>query len=58
LIDFLKLIPKNLVILRLVSDANPNQLIAPKWLNQKSKVLQELDKKLEEQDIWQGELVG
>jgi radical SAM protein (TIGR01212 family) len=58
LIDFLKLIPKNLVILRLVSDANPNQLIAPKWLNQKSKVLQELDKKLEEQDIWQGDLVG
>ncbi|MCF7869754.1 MAG: TIGR01212 family radical SAM protein [Candidatus Omnitrophica bacterium] len=46
LIDFLKLIPKDFVILRLVSDANPKQLIAPKWLNQKNKVLQELDKKL------------
>jgi hypothetical protein len=58
LIDFLRLTPKDFVMLRLVSDANPKQLIAPKWLNQKSKVLQELDKKLKEQDIWQGELVG
>lgn len=57
LIDFLKLIPKEYVILRLVSDANPKQLIAPKWLNQKNKVLQELDKRLEEQNIWQGNQV-
>ncbi|MCF7887061.1 MAG: TIGR01212 family radical SAM protein [Candidatus Omnitrophica bacterium] len=54
LIDFLKLIPKNFVILRLVSDANPNQLIAPKWLNQKSKILQELNERLEKENIWQG----
>ncbi|MCF7873722.1 MAG: TIGR01212 family radical SAM protein [Candidatus Omnitrophica bacterium] len=58
LIDFLKLIPKDFVILRLVSDANPSQLIAPKWLNQKSKVLQKLDKRLEKENIWQGKLVG
>lgn len=54
LIDFLQYIPKDFVILRLVSDANPSQLVAPRWINQKSKILQELDKRLEEQNIWQG----
>jgi uncharacterized protein len=55
LIDFLRLTPKDFVILRLVSDANPSQLIAPKWINQKSKILQELDKRLEEEGIRQGD---
>ncbi len=58
LIDFLQYIPKDFVILRLVSDANPSQLIAPKWINQKSKILQELDKRLDEENIQQGNLVG
>ncbi|MFO8052688.1 MAG: TIGR01212 family radical SAM protein [Candidatus Omnitrophota bacterium] len=58
LIDFLRLIPKDFVMLRLVSDANPKQLIAPKWLNQKSKILTELDKRLKKENIWQGELIN
>lgn len=55
LIEFLRLTPKNFVILRLVSDANPSRLIAPKWLNQKSRVLDELNKKLAKENIWQGD---
>ncbi len=57
LIDFLRLIPGKFVMLRLVSDANPKELIGPGWLNQKSKVLSNLDKMLEERDLWQGDLL-
>lgn len=55
LIKFIRLIPKNLVILRLISDADPGQLIAPKWLNKKTQALQELDKLLQEKKICQGD---
>ncbi len=55
LIDFLRLTPKEYVILRLVSNANPKELIAPKWLNQKNKVLNDLDKILNEKQTWQGD---
>ncbi len=55
LIKFLRLIPENFVILRLISDANPSQLVRPRWLNKKSKLLIELNKKLQQKNIWQGD---
>lgn len=56
LIDFLACSSKKAVILRTISDANPKELIGPKWLNEKSKALEELDAKMEAKNICQGDL--
>jgi len=49
LVEFLRLIPRDWVILRLVSDADPAMLVAPDWINRKQETLtlieQALDKK-------------
>ncbi|MEW6679772.1 MAG: TIGR01212 family radical SAM protein [bacterium] len=45
--DFLEKIPKNVVILRLISDAKPEYLIAPKWMNKKGMVISKINKELE-----------
>ncbi|MEW6104689.1 MAG: TIGR01212 family radical SAM protein [bacterium] len=49
--DFLEKIPKNVVILRLISDAKPEYLIAPKWMNNKGVVISKINKELEKK--WQ-----
>lgn len=54
LADCLKLMPKNWVILRLVSDADRDLLIAPLWLNQKQRVLKKLEEELQRKNIYQG----
>lgn len=53
--EFIRYLPKNMVILRLISEANPQELIAPLWLNQKSKILNKFNKLLEEKNICQGD---
>ncbi len=53
--DFLRYTSPKTVILRLISDASPQELIAPKWLNQKNKALNQLNKLLEERNIRQGD---
>lgn len=52
--DFLEIIPPHFVILRLVSTANPAYLIAPKWINQRSEVLHQIEKELEKRGTYQG----
>lgn len=44
----------NLIIHRISGDAPKNILLAPAWNSHKKWVLNELDKKLKEQDLWQG----
>ncbi len=52
--DFLEIIPPHFVVLRLVSTADPAYLIAPKWINQRSKVLYQIEKELEKRGTHQG----
>lgn len=52
--DFLEFIPREWVILRLVSEASADYLIAPSWLNQKQIVLKKIEEELERRNSWQG----
>jgi len=55
-VSFLELIPPHWVILRLVSDADPQYLIAPAWINNKQKVLKSIEDELRKRNTWQGKL--
>jgi radical SAM protein (TIGR01212 family) len=52
--DFLERIPQHFVILRLISDAPPDYLIAPLWINDKNKVLNEIKKEFQNRKTHQG----
>ncbi|MBN2120374.1 MAG: TIGR01212 family radical SAM protein [Candidatus Omnitrophica bacterium] len=54
LTDFLTFIPKDWVVLRLVSDADAKYLIAPSWINQKQKALQYIEDEFKKKGIYQG----
>ena len=56
LIDFLELIPKEFVILRLVSDADRNLLTAPLWINNKQRVIIRIAERFKERNTYQGRL--
>lgn len=45
--SFLEKLPKNIVILRLVSNAHFEYLIAPKWINNKGLVISKINKEME-----------
>ncbi len=51
----IKLLNSNIVIHRLISDPNREKLIAPKWLEGKFRILNEIDKYFEEHNIYQGQ---
>lgn len=50
----LALLDKNIVVHRLVSDPNRENLIEPKWLVRKFETLNAIDDYLKKNDIWQG----
>lgn len=52
--DFLELTDPRCVIFRLVSDANPDFLVAPKWINRKSEVINAVKKEFERRGTKQG----
>ena len=52
--DFLERIPRELVILRLVSDARPDYLVAPSWMKNKHRVLENIREELKKRDSYQG----
>ncbi len=52
--DFLEKIPKNIVVLRLVSSANPAHLIAPPWINKKNEIILKIKKEFEKRGTCQG----
>ncbi|MCF7908690.1 MAG: TIGR01212 family radical SAM protein [Candidatus Omnitrophica bacterium] len=52
--DFLELMPTSLVVLRLISNAHPDYLIAPSWINNKHAVIEQIRKELENRGTRQG----
>ena len=55
-VDFLELLPDNMVIQRLTGDPVISELVAPSWAKEKSKNLNLIQKTLERRDTWQGRL--
>jgi len=56
LVSFLEIIPKEWVILRLVSDADRDLLIAPLWVNEKQKILKKIEEEFKRRNTFQGRL--
>jgi radical SAM protein (TIGR01212 family) len=54
LVDFLELIPPDMVIQRLTGDPPKSELIAPSWAREKNKNLNLIRETLEKRDTWQG----
>jgi hypothetical protein len=54
LADFLELLPPDCVIERLVGDAPPEYLVAPRWCLDKSAVHAAIEKEMQCRDSWQG----
>lgn len=54
LIDFIELLPPEMVIQRLTGDPNPSELLAPQWSGEKTLNLRLINKRMEERDSWQG----
>lgn len=53
-VESINILPENMVIHRLTGDSPRELLIGPMWSLKKWEVLNEIDKRLEEKDIWQG----
>lgn len=54
LIDFLELLPPEMVIQRLTGDPDPTELLAPQWTREKTLNLMLINNRMEERDTWQG----
>ena len=52
--EILKILPSSFVIHRLTGDGDKKHLLAPLWTQNKTKVLNHIQKYLKEQDIYQG----
>ena len=57
-VDFLELLPPDLVIQRLTGDPVPSELVAPGWAMEKFRNLALIKKRLEERETWQGKKLG
>lgn len=55
--DFLEHTRKDVVILRLVSDARDDVLVAPKWINNKLHIIDLINAEFERRGTWQGSAV-
>lgn len=55
-VDFLELLPPEMIIQRLTGDPVRTELVAPLWANEKSKNLLLIQEALERRDTWQGRL--
>ncbi|MFH1768187.1 MAG: TIGR01212 family radical SAM protein [Candidatus Omnitrophota bacterium] len=54
LVDFIELIPKDWVILRLISDSQKEFLVGPEWINNKPKVLEKIEEEFVRRKSFQG----
>jgi len=54
LIDFLELLPPEIIIQRITGDPNASELIAPLWALEKSMNVSLIKRRLEERGTWQG----
>jgi len=57
-VDFLELLPPHLVIHRLTGDPHPEELVAPAWCRDKSRVLAHIREEFTRRGSWQGRLCG
>jgi uncharacterized protein len=55
-VDLLEVIPPDVIIQRMVSDPGKADLLAPRWIEQKSKNLRFIHERLERRNTWQGRL--
>jgi uncharacterized protein len=53
-VDFLELLPPNMVIQRLTGDPGRSELVAPSWAKDKSKNLKLIQETLKRRNTWQG----
>jgi radical SAM superfamily enzyme len=53
-VDFLELLPPELVIQRLTGDPVREDLIAPLWALKKTENIRIINRRLEQRDTWQG----
>ncbi|MCM8832099.1 MAG: TIGR01212 family radical SAM protein, partial [Candidatus Omnitrophica bacterium] len=56
--DFIERIPQNFVILRLISSADKNYLIAPTWMNDKISIIDEIKKEFVKRGTFQGYFIA
>ncbi|WP_321401522.1 TIGR01212 family radical SAM protein [Maridesulfovibrio sp.] len=54
LVEAISILRPDIVIHRLKADAVPGELIAPEWVRQKRKVLNEIEQTMKAKGIWQG----
>jgi len=54
IIEFIGRLPEDRVILRLVSDAKSNYLVAPEWIKNKQEVIRSIEAGMDEKDVRQG----
>jgi radical SAM protein (TIGR01212 family) len=53
-IDFLEILPSELVIQRLTGDPFRAELVAPLWMLEKTRNMNLIEKRMRERDTWQG----
>jgi radical SAM protein (TIGR01212 family) len=58
LVDFLELLPPEMIVERISGDAPPGYLVGPSWCLDKPGVLRALRAQLLRRDTWQGRLAG
>lgn len=54
----LSYLPENTVVGRLTGDGMQSQLLAPDWSRKKTVVINNIDKKMYSEDLWQGKFFG
>ena len=57
-VDQLRLIPDHVVIERLTGDAMISELYLPEWSINKTTILNDIDKLMVKQDVYQGDLIS
>jgi radical SAM superfamily enzyme len=53
-VEALTLLPENTVIGRLTGDGMQSELLAPEWSRKKTVVINNIDKKMFAENLWQG----
>jgi radical SAM superfamily enzyme len=56
-VEQLRYIPSHVIIERLTGDADIHDLFEPKWSIKKVTILNDIDKKMKENDIYQGDKI-
>jgi radical SAM superfamily enzyme len=58
LVDFLELLPPDMIVERISGDAPPDYFVGPSWCLDKPAILRALQHELTSRDTWQGRGVG